>query len=193
MPTSGRAGRGVTVIAGIVADDGTIYMAGDSSCTTTSGKQYILAAPKVFLLGGFLIGCCGAPRIADVLRFHFTPPKHARGVDVQRYMRLAFVDAYREALKKAGALHVMNAVESAVESAVLVGYRRRLFEIDDDFTVTEVSDNFFAMGSGGQVARGALYASKDTPRKRLLAALAAAERFESSVRRPFTVLAMEPK
>jgi hypothetical protein len=130
----------------------------------------------------------------DVMRYVFIPPKHPRGLDVQCYMRTLFVDAMREALKRSGALHVMNGTEEFAGSEILVGYRRRLFDIDQDFLVMELADDFCAIGGGAEVAQGALHVSAAVPpRKRLLAAMSASERFNAGVRRPFTVLALEAK
>lgn len=184
----------MTVIAGLVAKDGTIWMSADSAITTDSLDQYTIASPKVFQIGPFLIGCCGGPRVMDVMRYVFVPPKHPRGMDVQRFMRTLFVDAMRDAMRKSGSLHVHNAVEEFVGSELLVGYRRRLFDVDSDFMVLEFSEDYSAVGSGHPVARGALFVSADKPpRARLLAAMSAAERFNAGVRRPFTVVTMEAK
>jgi ATP-dependent protease HslVU (ClpYQ) peptidase subunit len=181
----------VTVIAGIIAKDGTIWMAGDSAFSNGYSVA-VKATQKVFQIGPFLIGCCGSPRVMNVLRYAFTPPKHPRGMDVPRYMNTLFVDAMREALKRGGTLHTMNAVEEFVDSGALVGYRRRIFEIQCDFQVQETADAYVAMGSGEDIALGALAVTAEMPpRKRLLAAMAASERFNAGVRRPFTVLTME--
>lgn len=179
----------MTVIVGVVEGD-TVWMGGDSAYSMGSFLA-VRATPKVFKNGPFLIGCCGGPRVRDVLRYAFDPPKHPRGMDIARYMRVAFVDGMREALKRAGVLRKAQDVEELTDSAILVAYRGRLFEIEEDFQVGEPMDDFGAVGSGSEVALGALVVTGTvTPRKRILGALAASERYNTTVRRPFYVLQM---
>lgn len=181
----------MTCIAGVIADDGSIVMGGDSA--NFCGTRLVLRqTPKVFRNGPFLIGCAGSLRVRDAMRYHFTPPKHPRGMDVQCFMRTVFIDAVRDSLRRAGTLLRKNEIEELIDSKMLVGYRRRLFEIEEDFQVGESFDEFSAVGCGADVANGALCVSGDvTPRKRILAALSAAERYNTGVRRPFAVLRLE--
>jgi hypothetical protein len=176
----------VTCIVGVIEGD-KVWMGGDSAWMC--GTQLTLrATPKVFRNGPFLFGCCGSGRVRDVLCDAFEPPKHTRGMNVARYMRGPFVDGLREALKRAGTLQKKNDVEELLDSAVLVAYRGRLFEIQCDFQVGESIDGFNSVGCGSDVALGALVVSDNVqPRKRLLAALSAAERYNTGVRRPFYV------
>jgi ATP-dependent protease HslVU (ClpYQ) peptidase subunit len=177
----------MTCIAAVV-EGGQVWMGGDSAFSDRSFSLVTRANQKVFRNGAFLIGVCGSARVLDVLRYSFEPPKHARGMDVARYMRTAFVDEVRKSLKAAGAMRKEHELED-VESAFLVGYRGRLFQVEPDFQVGEAIDDFSAIGSGGDVALGALTVTQGTPpRKRVLAALQAAERYNAGVRRPFYVL-----
>jgi ATP-dependent protease HslVU (ClpYQ) peptidase subunit len=180
----------MTCIVGVIEGD-KVWMGGDSAAFCGTALT-IRATPKVFKNGAFLIGCCGSPRVRDVLRYHFEPPKHPRGMDIGRYMRVPFIDAMREALKKAGVLRKTHEVEEASDSAVLVAYRGRIFTIEEDFQVGEPLDGFAAVGCGSDVAVGALVVSENVaPRKRILAALGASERYNTGVRRPFYVQVIE--
>lgn len=176
----------MTVIAGVV-EGATVWMGGDSAFSNTSTHEMIACANrKVFRVDAFLIGVSGSPRVSDVFRYSFTPPKHPRRQDAGRYMRTAFIDSAREAFKRAG-LYRKDDVEE-IESVVLVGYRGRLFVIEEDLHIHEAIDDYVAIGSGGQVAMGALTVSHGiSPRKRIMEALHAAERYTISVRRPFYV------
>lgn len=176
----------MTVIVGVIEGD-KVWMGGDSAYSAGSFLA-IRATPKVFKNGPFLIGCCGGARVRDVLRYHFEPPKHPRGMDIARYMRVPFVDGVRDSLRKSGALRKAQDVEELTDSAILVAYRGRLFEIEEDFQVGEPLDGFGAVGCGAGVALGALVVSDHVPpRKRVLAALGASERYSTGVRRPFYV------
>lgn len=177
----------MTCIVGLVEGD-RVWMGGDSAFSNMHTHELIACSnPKVFRNGAFLVGVCGSARVGDVLRYSFTPPKHPRRMDVGRFMRTVFVDAVREAFRRGG-LYKKDEPEE-VESCVLFGYRKKLFVLEEDLHIHEAIDDFAAVGSGGSVASGAMVVSQGVPaRKRIRAALEAAERYTASVRRPFYVL-----
>ena len=72
----------------------------------------------------------------------------------------------------------------------LVGIGGRLFEAQDEFSFLEPSHGYAAIGTGGQVAMGALFATADcgfAPIAQMRAALLAAQEFTPSVREPFVI------
>ena len=180
----------MTCIAGVVEGD-RIFMGGDSAASEGTALL-IRADQKVFRNGEFLFGFAGSFRMGQLLRYAFTPPKHARRQDVHRYMVTTFIDAVRDCLKKGGLASKEHDVE-AVDGAFLVGYRGRLFIIEQDYQVGEAVDGFAAIGCGDQVAQGALFATEGMePKKRVRQALEAAERYNTGVRRPFYIQTLEP-
>ena len=181
----------MTVIVGVI-DGGKAWIGGDSALSDVHNHELIACVnSKVFRVGEFLVGCSGSARVADALRYSFDPPKHPRRMDPARYMRTAFINAVRDTLRAAGTLQQQHGVDGC-EANVLIGYRGRLFIIEGDLHVHEAIDDYAAVGSGGSVANGALSVSKGVaPRKRILAAMAASERYTVSVRRPFYVIGGE--
>lgn len=177
----------MTVIVGLVEGD-QVFMGGDSAFSNMDTHELVACSnQKVFRVGAFLIGCCGSGRVMDVLRYAFAPPKHPRGMDASRYMRTVFLDAVREAFRKGG-MYRKDEPE-AIDGCVLIGYRKRLFVLEEDLHMHEAIDDFAAIGSGGSVASGAMVVSHGVPaKKRLRAAMEAAERYTASVRRPFYVV-----
>lgn len=178
----------MTAIAAVV-EGGRIWLGADSALSDTATHDLrIIVNQKVFKIGDMLIGVAGSPRMGDVLRFNLVMPKHPKRMDAARFMRLHFIDALREAAKKAGVMAQQFGVEE-MDAHLLIGYRGRLFVIEGDLHIHEWTTDYAAIGSGGPVACGALSVSSGMPgRKRVLAALSAAERFTISVRRPFYVL-----
>lgn len=68
--------------------------------------------------------------------------------------------------------------------------RGSLFCIDSDLQVAEHRLPYAAAGCGEQIALGALHATSNSglkPKKRIEAALKAAEQFSAGVRGPFTI------
>lgn len=178
----------MTVIVGVI-EGGKAWLGGDSALTDMGTHELIACVnQKVFRVGEFVIGCSGSARVSDALRYAFDPPKHPRRMDPARYMRTAFINGVRDTLRAAGALQQHQGIEGC-EAHILIGYRGRLFIIEGDLHVHEAIDDYAAVGSGGSVANGALSVSHGVPpRKRILAALAASERYTASVRRPFIVM-----
>lgn len=183
----------MTCIAAI-EHQGRVWIGADSLVSTEWGFSVVRVEPKVFKSGKeLLIGTCESVRVAQVLRYHLKPPAASRGKhDPQNYIVSRLIPEIRKMLRQHGAGKVENRVEE-MEAQFLVGYRGKLFYVDEDYQVGTPSIGFHAIGSGGEVACGALYSTRKaklTPRQRILAALGAAQHYMSSVRGPFTVLSV---
>lgn len=178
----------MTCIVGIV-EGGKVWIGGDSALSDMDTHELIACSnQKVFRVGEMLIGVSGSARVSDALRYQLDMPRHPRRMELGRFMRTLFVDAVRDALRKAGTLQQHQGVEGC-DANLLVGYRTRLFVIEGDLHIHEAIDDYAAIGSGGAVANGAMSVSQGVQtRKRIIAALGAAERYTVSVRRPFYVL-----
>ena len=121
------------------------------------------------------------------LRYSLEPPRRHPDDDIHQYMVVDFIDAVRECLKAGGYASKKDDVESA--GTFLVGYQGHLFEIESDYQVGIPEDGYAAVGSGQDIALGALFATQgQEPRSRVLTALRSAERFNAGVRGPFHIL-----
>lgn len=175
----------MTCIVGIVEGD-RVWMGGDSA-GLAGYSLTVRADQKVFRNGEFLLGFCGSFRMGQLLRYSFQPPKQPRRSDVYRYMVTTFVDGVRDTLKKGGFARKKEDVEE-IDGSFLVGYRGRLFVVDEDYQIAEALDGFVAVGCGQEIAQGALYVTQTMDaRKRVRRALDAAERYSAGVRRPFAI------
>lgn len=178
----------MTCIAAVAAD-GRVWMGGDSAGVDERFSLQSCDETKVWRSGEFLFGMSGSYRAAQLVRYQLTLPVDDGSMEARAYITGPFVDALRNVLADGGALTNRNGhPEEFTDSAVLVGYRGRLYEVMDDFGVGETSDGFAAIGSGYPWALGAMAATPDLkPRRRVLTALKASERFCAAVRRPFIV------
>jgi hypothetical protein len=174
----------MTCIAGLSIDN-RVWIGGDSAATGPN-ELTIRADPKVFRLGQAVIGYTSSYRFGQLLRYRLDPPD-CPDDDVHRYLCTKFVDAVRACLRDGGAARRDAEVESG--GAFLLGYRGKLWTIQADYQVGESLAGYDAVGSGADVARGALFASKGKdPADRIAEALAAAEAWTPYVRRPFEIL-----
>ena len=179
----------MTCSVGVVDEEGVVI--GGDSLSSDGSSVIVRRDPKVFRVGEFLIGFTSSYRMGQLLRFSLKPPKLAVGGDVERYMNTDFIDAVRDCFRDGGYLTVEDSQESG--GIFLAGFRGRLFRVGSDFQVGESWSGLAAIGSGDEVATGALYAAKkirpDMQTEQLaLLALDAAEANSCNVREPFLVM-----
>ena len=172
----------MTCVVGVTDPTGTITMGSDSACTSDD-LVLLLAEGKLSRKPEMIIGCCGAVRAIQCIRYRFTPPPLTG--DVAAYMATLFIDDLRACHKAAGFAQTENNQEGTL-SGLLVGVAGRLFKIDGDYGIVESRDGFAAVGSGAVAALGSLFATDgQSALTRVHTALAAAERFTSGVAGPF--------
>jgi ATP-dependent protease HslVU (ClpYQ) peptidase subunit len=187
----------MTCIVGLVEGD-TIYLGGDSLASDEVGSHVVgRADEKVFINDEghvkVIMGFCGSFRAGQLLRHAFVPPDQPTKHDDMTYMVVDFVDALRTTLKEKGALK-KDDEEETHPMACMVGYKGHLYAIEEDFDVGRPQDNFYAIGAGGQIAFGALHATRNSgmpPRERVKLALEAAEKYNAACRGPHTILELK--
>ncbi|MFC8658467.1 hypothetical protein ACFUCT_25170 [Streptomyces parvus] len=179
----------MTVIAGLV-HKGRVHLGGDSA--GVSGLSIAIRRdPKVFRNGPYVVGFTTSYRMGQLLQHAFQPP-HPTG-DLHRFMVTTWTDALRTCLKDGGWARKDSEQEQA--GTFLVGIHGRLYSVWDDYQVAEHADGYAAVGCGDDLALGALHATAAlglSPRRRLTAALAAAEHHSAGVAGPY-VYASTPK
>ena len=154
--------------------------------------------PKVFVNGDYLIGYTTSFRMGQILRYQAELPKPV-GVH-HEFMVHTFIPAIRDAFQREGFMKAMNRGEdnrgaSWSENGQDAGGRfvvasgGQLFLVDNDFQVGIPKRSYLAIGSGAEVAYGALYASRGLGlRERAELALSAAAEHTKCVRPPFTMV-----
>ena len=176
----------MTCIVGLV-DGGRVWMGGDSASMGADSLE-IRRDPKVCTRGEYAVGCTDSWRMAQLLRYAPGMPNPTG--DLHRFMVMEFVDWMRTVYREAGWLaKETNGEERG--GLFLVGVRGHLFTVEADHQVGEPYDRYSAVGTGGPVALGALYATAgQEPRERLRTALRAAERMRVGVRGPFRIVSV---
>lgn len=188
----------MTCIVGFAAD-GKVYMGADSA--GVSGLELESRADeKVFTLGPYLIGFAGSFRLGQLLHYAFEPPEQPDDMPTDLFMVTKFVGQVRKCLREGGQAKVTNEQEDAGGSFI-VGYRGGLYVIHSDYQVARPRNQWAAVGSGAQVAQGALWALHwalsrpeaagspgHSPRLIVEMALRAAEAYNAGVRAPFVII-----
>ena len=173
----------MTAVVGLV-HGGSVYIGGDSAGVAGMSLT-VRADTKVFRRKRYLFGFTTSFRMGQLIRYSLKLPKPA--ADLDAFMSTKFVDALRDCLKSGGWAAKDNEREEG--GTFLVGVRGRLYTVYSDYQVAKAADGFAAVGCGDEIALGALFATAGVrPRRRVLGALAAAERFSAGVRGPFVCL-----
>lgn len=178
----------MTCIVGIT--DGDTVFIGSDSAGSDNGTLYLRKEGKVFRVGEMVIGVSGSMRMSQLLKYSLElPPIEG---DVLTYVVAVFAAKVRDLLKANGQMEVTNARE-LMEGHIMVGVRGRLFTLDAALAVMEQPEEYAAIGCGMGEAKGVLwalhaYSINRKPQVALLEALAASERFNTDVRRPFHIV-----
>ena len=168
----------MTAIAGIESE-GRVLLGADSA---VSWGDTIIACknPKVWSHGGVVLGVAGDARACDVVRYHMTVPPFD-GICPSAWAARELAAAFRAAVK--------STATSETSCDMIVGVGGKLVGIDQDGGVIRFPDGYGAIGAGGPLALGALYATETamrlSPRQRIVTALEAAALYCPSVRGPW--------
>lgn len=182
----------MTCIVGL-KHKGDVYIGGDSAGVAGNSIQ-IRTDPKVFHVGDFVFGFTSSFRMGQLLQWSFKPPKHPKGIPVDAFMKTIFINALKECFNSGG--FGSNRSGEDIGGTFLVGYKEHLFYVDNDYQVGEVEDDFVSVGSGSDVATGAMYALSCVdigPMEKVEVGLAAAARFTTGVRPPFKLVVQKRK
>lgn len=174
----------ITCIVGLI-DSGKVFIGGDSA--GVGGLSLTVRADeKVFINGEFIMGFTSSFRMGQLLRYSLKPPKYHPDVDLCEFMVTDFINAVRECLKAGGVAKKDKEEETA--GTFLVGFKGKLFKIEDSYQVGVPTLPYDACGCGQDIALGAMYSNSSLPPiERITQALEAAEQFSAGVRRPFIV------
>ena len=183
----------MTYIVGLEGP-GAVILGGDSAGVSDHDLVVVRADEKVFtLLGGeFVLGFTDSFRMGQLLRYSLRMPARERrdaayASDPDRFMATTFIDAVRACLKKGGFARREDDAEAG--GTFLVGWRERLYEVDDDYQVGRSVTGYTAVGGGAEIAYGALHATSGIEAKeRVTRALQAAGAHSATVRPPFVIL-----
>jgi hypothetical protein len=178
-------------------------IAGDAAGIAATGEIHIRETPKVFMRDGYAIGFTTSFRMGQLLKYEAAlPPQPAGTDDLEEFMVRAFVPAIRTTFtehgfsksltrgKRAEAMHYEEQGQQT-GGRFIVGVRRTLFVIEEDFHVARPQTPYVAIGSGATVAHGALYVllrEDHSLGECAELALKAAAFHTGGVRPPFTVL-----
>ena len=123
---------------------------------------------KVVNNGNFIIGAAGDVRALQVVLHTWKPPVPLAKdkSDLFAFMIAKVVPSLKTLLTESGVIDNKSSddKDSELEVYLIIAVNGQLFEIDSDFAVSRNLSGYYAIGSGGDYALGALYAGA-TPEK----------------------------
>lgn len=172
----------MTYIIGYRDQDGCIYMGGDSAASGDDDID-IRKDSKVFKNGPMIFGFAGSFRMGQILRYSLKVPVKKNKTPAREYLCTTFIKAVRKCFKE----NRYNP-DPKEEWEFLIGYKGHLYQIYDDFHVSEVNKPYDACGSGRTYALGAmhiLHKQNLKPKTKIKRALQTAEAYVMTVKGPF--------
>jgi len=181
----------MTTIA-VVKKNGYVAIAADTMTKWGSGKEsaaYIANSDKIVKVGATLLAGSGSATFKTIMRDYFVRPRVAPKFDDPISIFRTW-QRFHAALKEDYFLLTGNDKDDSLESSrfdVLLANPRGIFGIGAHRTVQEYS-KFYAIGSGTDLALGALYATYQDPARDALAlarlAVEAAAEFDDATGLP---------
>jgi ATP-dependent protease HslVU (ClpYQ) peptidase subunit len=154
-----------------VEDANGVVMACDEQAST-SNRKFQGEASKLFRNGEYLFGTCGDIRMAQLLRYALEPP-YVDTWDVDRHIATRFTDAVRACFEEGGWQRTEDG--AARGGHFLVAVKGRVYEVEDNYQFFRNAEGIYTVGSGDEVAVGAMHALRDRdPETRVRAGVEAA-------------------
>jgi hypothetical protein len=138
-----------------------------------------------------IFGFTSSFRMGQILNYSFVIPDHDKEKGDFEYLCTDFIDALIDQFIDKRYAKINNNEVSG--GFFLMGYRGRLYSVEDDFQVSEMINPYDSCGNGASYALGALHAIEGlsmSPEDRVKTALRAAECFSAAVQSPFTIISV---
>ena len=149
----------MTCVVGVVGENG-VLLAGDSQSTGENSMRNRIDAKTFKIFDTVAVAYCGSGRFGQILTHWLEdlleePPL---GMDEQYWAIRLFIPSLTDVLEAHGHLHRYEATEVVElgDSAFLLAVRNRVFCVEPDMQVSEDELPFSSLGSGEDVAVGAM-------------------------------------
>lgn len=153
----GIQGDGFAVLC---ADSRIVSVADDGS--TSAIAQLGNGTSKISQNGPYLLGAAGDVRAINILHHAFqppTPPNNLKGKKLDAFITVKFIPALRECFEKQGYATPEREGAHIAEhdSTIVISIHGVIYIIDGDYSWCSDANDYYAVGSGGSYALGALH------------------------------------
>ena len=141
-----------------IQGDGWSVMGCDSRLSDEHGRFQVSKTPKIVNNNGILIAGCGSSRVSNVLHYGYKQPNPVIKEDLNTYMTQRFIPAMRKQFVDAGIDMKEDGDVAQIDGGFLISVKGQVFSVSEDYSWDTDVRNVYVMGSGGDVALGALAA-----------------------------------
>jgi ATP-dependent protease HslVU (ClpYQ) peptidase subunit len=141
-----------------IQGDGWSVLGCDSRLSDEHGRFQVAKTPKIVDNNGILIAGCGSSRASNILHYGYTQPKPTVKEDLNVYMTQKFIPAMRKAFVEAGIDMKEDGNVAQLDGGFLISVKGQVFSVSEDYSWDTDIRNVYTMGSGADVALGALAA-----------------------------------
>lgn len=151
----------MTIIVGLVNDD-KVHMGCDSAICGENSINF-LSESKIISKGvrgtseSLLIGVAGTLRGLQLLKYQWNTPAHRDNASDEKYIYVDVLNSIKDLFTE----HNHGAYvdeQSMCEDNYMIGYKGKLYMIDFNYQVIQVTTTYCCIGSGEKYAYGALKA-----------------------------------
>jgi ATP-dependent protease HslVU (ClpYQ) peptidase subunit len=172
----------MTCIIGLELGNGKTLMGADRQYTTGwLIKEHSKEYSKIFELGLFMVGFSGHVKTHQIIE-HFTKVGNEKTKNNIEYIIKNLILPIKTALREHGDLKKENEIENMESGYFLVSYAGKIYNVGYDFAISRSIYDFNAVGSGENLANGAMMALKNLPpKKRIKKSLKIVSEFDAYV------------
>ena len=183
----------MTCIVGIEHQN-KVYIGGDSAISDEYCVDSCYDNEKVFTIPPYIFGICGSMRVTQIIHYAFNAlgDENNDNADIA-FLVTKFTSKLRKLLQSNGISLTSDNGDILPDTSFLLGFKNKLYTVDNDFQIVRNDCGYASVGTGSEVAIGALYATKDLnldPYKRLQIALEASSTHTLHVRSKFHYLSI---
>lgn len=149
----------MTTIAAIQGNGWTV-IACDSKTTLEGGRYLESVSRKIVNNNGILIATAGASRGANIVHYGWKPPVLANNADLDTWVTTKLIPSMRTAFINAGYDKKAEGEAAWNDSEFLISVKGVLYHIFGDYSWEREERGIYIIGTGGELALGALEALK---------------------------------
>lgn len=141
-----------------IQGDGWTVLGCDSRISDEDGRYATAREQKIVDNNGILIAGSGSTRAINILHYGYTQPKPTATEDLNKYMTRKFIPEMRKNFTEAGVDIKKDEGVAENEGGFIVSVKAELYAVQSDYSWDTDIRGVYVMGSGGDVAQGALAA-----------------------------------
>lgn len=141
-----------------IQGDGWTVLGCDSRLSDDDGRYATAKEHKIVDNNGILIAGSGSTRAINILHYGYPQPKPTANEDLNKYMTRKFIPEMRKQFIEGGIDTKKDEGVAENEGGFIISVKAQLYAVQSDYSWDTDVRGVYVMGSGGDIAQGALAA-----------------------------------